>query len=460
MKKQVDLVNGGIFKTLVTLSLPILGTSFIQMAYSLVDMMWIGKIGSAAVAAVGTASFFTWFGNSLVMVTKTGAQVGVAQSVGREDNKKENMYIYTSLLMCIIMAVSYMVILLLFRKPLIGFFNLGEAEVINMSINYLVIVALGMICAFLNPQFTGILTATGNSKTPFLINTVGLITNIILDPVLIFGIGKIKPMGVVGAAIATVLSQVIVTIIFIVVFLKMGYRVNKSKVKYLNKDCGKDIVKWGSPSAAQNCLFSFFAMLIGRIIGSWGPATIAVQKVGSQIESISWMTAEGFSAALTAFIGQNYGAGKFHRVIKGYKQTVILSSILGIFATVLLIFGGEWLFSLFINEPDVIEKGADYLRILGYSQLFMCLEITTTGAFFGVGKTMLPSVISTILTGLRVPVAILLSKPDILGVNGVWWSISTSSIAKGIIVAIAFYVIVIKPIKASNMSYNLAIEEV
>ena len=81
----------------------------------------------------------------------------------------------------------------------------------------------------------------------------------------------------------------------------------------------------------------------------------------------------------------------------------MLSSLLGIFATVLLIFGGEKLFSLFINEPEVIKQGADYLRILGYSQVFMCLEITTTGAFFGVGKTMIPSVISTIFTGLRVP---------------------------------------------------------
>ena len=87
MKKTVDLVKGDIFKTLLTLSIPILGTSFIQMAYSLVDMMWIGKVGSAAVAAVGTASFFTWFGNSLVMITKTGAQVGVSQAIGKKDER-------------------------------------------------------------------------------------------------------------------------------------------------------------------------------------------------------------------------------------------------------------------------------------------------------------------------------------------------------------------------------------
>ena len=234
----------------------------------------------------------------------------------------------------------------------------------------------------------------------------------------------------------------------------MGYRINKKSCKYLDRDSAKEIIKWGTPSAAQNCLFSFFAMLIGRIIAAWGATPIAVQKVGSQIESISWMTADGFSAALTAFVGQNYGAGQYERVKEGYKKTLMLSSILGIFATVLLIFGGEWLFSLFINEPEVIKQGADYLRILGYSQVFMCLEITTTGAFFGVGKTMMPSLISTIFTGLRVPAALILASTLALGVDGVWWSISLSSVVKGILLVISFYFMVLKPFKKLNSAYR------
>ena len=166
------------------------------------------------------------------------------------------------------------------------------------------------------------------------------------------------------------------------------------------------------------------------------------------------MTADGFSAALTAFVGQNYGAGQYERVKEGYKKTLMLSSILGIFATVLLIFGGEWLFSLFINEPEVIKQGADYLRILGYSQVFMCLEITTTGAFFGVGKTMMPSLISTIFTGLRVPAALILASTLALGVDGVWWSISLSSVVKGILLVISFYFMVLKPFKKLNSAYR------
>lgn len=447
MKKKVDLVSGSIVKTLLTLSLPILGTSFIQMAYSLVDMIWIGKAGSAAVAAVGTAGFFAWFGNSMVMITKTGAEVGVSQSIGKNNEKERKCYVYSSIFLCILMSIIYGIILIAFKDKLIGFFNLGDTVIIKMSIDYLIVISLGMICAFLNPQFTGIFTASGNSKTPFVVNTVGLIMNIILDPILIFGIGGIKPLGVVGAALATVLSQMLVTIIFIYTFIKNGYNFSFNNKRFVKLKYLKSICVLGGPTAIQNCLFTFFSMLIGRIVASAGPVAIAVQKVGSQIESISWMTAGGFASALTAFVGQNYGAKRNDRVIKGYVSTIIISCILGVFTTLLLVFAGGPIFSIFIDEKEAILQGIDYLRILGYSQLFMCIEITTSGAFYGVGKTITPSIVGIIFTGLRVPIAMLLFRPEILGINGVWWSISGSSIVKGILLFVLFFFMVIKPLK-------------
>ncbi len=447
MKKRIDLVSGSIVKTLLTLSLPILGTSFIQMAYSLVDMIWIGKAGSAAVAAVGTAGFFVWFGNSMVMITKTGVEVGVSQAIGKNDERERKSYVYSSIFLCILMSIIYGLILIVFKEKLIGFFNLGDPVIINMSIDYLIVISLGMICAFLNPQFTGIFTASGNSKIPFVVNTVGLIMNIILDPILIFGFGVIKPLGVVGAALATILSQMIVTIIFIYVFIKNGYNFSFSNKRFVKLNYIKSICVLGGPTAIQNCLFTFFSMLIGRIVASAGPVAIAVQKVGSQIESISWMTAGGFASALTAFVGQNYGAKRNDRVIKGYGITIIISCILGIFTTLLLVFAGAPIFSIFIDEKEAILQGIDYLRILGYSQLFMCIEITTSGAFYGVGRTITPSIIGIIFTGLRVPIAMLLFRPEILGINGVWWSISGTSIVKGILLFILFFLMVLKPLR-------------
>lgn len=451
MKRKVDLISGNIFRTLFTLSLPILGTSFIQMAYSMVDMIWIGRVGSAAVAAIGTAGFFTWFGSSLVLVTRTGAEVGVSQAVGKKDSSLREKYVYNSLTMAIIIAIIYTLILLIFKNGLIDFFNLNDSEIIDMAIKYLVIVSIGMIFSFLNPQFTGIITAEGNSKIPFIANTIGLVINIILDPILIFGFGPIKPLGGSGAAIATVFAQFVVTIIFIYVFIKEGYTLKVWDKKYRDFECIKEITKWGTPNALQNCLFSFFGMIIGRIVANWGPIPIAVQKVGSQIESISWMTAGGFASALTAFTGQNYGAKKYKRVEDGYMYTLILSLALGFITSILLIVFGKQIFSIFIQEQEAIIQGADYLRILGYSQLFMCIEITTAGAFFGVGKTIPPSVVGIVFTGLRIPLALYLSQANILGIDGVWWSISLSSIFKGIILVALFILMVIKPIRQRRM---------
>ncbi|MEG2247097.1 MAG: MATE family efflux transporter, partial [Peptostreptococcaceae bacterium] len=281
MKKKVDLVNGNIFKSLLALSIPILGTSFIQMAYNMIDMIWIGRVGSAAVAAVGTAGFFTWFGSGIILISKVGAEIGVSQAIGKDDPVERKKFVYNALLINVITAVVYTVLLIVFRNQLIGFFNLGDTSIINMSIDYLVIVSIGMIFYFINPLLTGIFNAEGNSKTPFIINTIGLVFNIVFDPLLIFGAGPIPAMGVAGAAIATVLAQAIVSAIFIYIFIKDGYSFKSKNKKYIDKVYVNKICKLGLPAAIQNGLFSIFGMLIGRIVAQFGPTVIAVQKVGS-----------------------------------------------------------------------------------------------------------------------------------------------------------------------------------
>lgn len=447
MKKSVDLISENILSSIVRLSIPILGTSFIQMAYNMIDMIWVGRLGSNAVAAVGTAGFFTWFGTSLVFISKIGAEVFVAQEIGKDNIKEKNKYIYNSLFINIIIALIYTIIILIFKRNLIDFFKLGDSEIVTMAIDYLVIISLGMVFYFLNPLFTGIFNASGNSKIPFIINAVGLVFNIVFDPILIFGLFGIKPMGVIGAAIATVLAQIIVTILFVITFIRNGYSLSFKNIKYIDKKYIYKICKIGIPTALQNCSFAFFAMIIGRIVASWGAVAIAVQKVGSQIEAISWMTAEGFGAALTAFVGQNYGAKKYDRILKGYKITMVMSIIIGAFATILLIFFGQSIFSIFIPEEEAIIGGASYLRILGFSQIFMCIEITTAGAFAGLGNTITPSWVGIILTGFRIPLAIILANFINLGIDGVWYSISITSIFKGILLFVLFEIMFIKPNK-------------
>ncbi|NMS88440.1 MATE family efflux transporter [Clostridioides difficile] len=432
MKDRLDLTEGRITEKLLKLSLPIMGTSFIQMGYNMIDMIWVGKAGSKAVAAVGTAGFFPWLAMAFIMISKVGGEVKVAQSIGENNISATKSYIKSAIEINIMLAIIYTISLIVLNKQLIGFFKLGDLEVITMSRQYLIIVALGMVFYFINPVFTAIFNGLGNSKTPFCINTVGLITNIVLDPILIFGWGPAPRLGVAGAAIATVFAQIVVTMCFLCIVLKSKEEYFRIKIfRKIELRYYKVLYKLGFPVAVQNGMFTVFSMLLGVIVASWGPVAVAVQKVGSQIEAISWMTAEGLAVALGSFVGQNYGAKKYSRINKGCKIGIIVSSILGIITTLVLVFAGESIFSVFIDESEAIEKGATYLKILGYSQFFMCLEIITTGAFKGLGRTYIPSTIVTILTGARVPLAYLISRPEILGLDGVWWSITLSSILKG-----------------------------
>ncbi|HLS53773.1 MAG TPA: MATE family efflux transporter [Tissierellaceae bacterium] len=440
MDRNIDLTKGNIFKTLVKLALPIMGTSFIHMAYNLTDIMWLGRLSTEAVAAAGTAGFFMWFGSGLILMSQIGVGVEVAQAYGRNDIDEARKYISNGIQLNIIMAMVYGIILIIFRHLIIGFFKLTDINVYNMSIEYLIIISIGMVFNFINPVLSTILNSSGDSMTPFKVNAVGLVFNMLLDPLFIFGLGPIKGMGIKGAAIATVLSQVVVTLIFLSIGKKNQTLYFQAKLfNKLEKAYILRIVKLGFPAFLQTSAHSSISMVLTRIIAKFGPVPIAVQSVGSKIESISWMTAEGFSAAISAFMGQNYGAKKYERIREGYKKGMQIVGSIGIFATLLLILAAEPLFAIFVPEdPMAIAEGARYLRILGYSQFFMSIEIGTAGAFNGLGRTLPPAIVGVSLNALRIPVAIYLSTYTALGLSGVWWSISSTSIVKGILLATLF----------------------
>lgn len=452
LNQRTDLLRGSILKALIAMSLPIMATSLLQMAYNMTDMIWIGRVGSNSVAAVGAAGMFVNLANGICAFLRVGGQVNVAHAYGADKKDMAAKYAQNALQMGVILSILYGLIVCIFRKPFIGFFKFTNPQVIHEAETYLLVMGAFIIFNFINPIFTAVITATGNSKVPFKISTVGLIINIILDPVLIFGVGFLPPMGVLGAAVATVFAQLVVCLLYInymkkdqQVFCKMKFR------QPLEKNIMASITKIGLPSSIQSVMFTGISMTLGRIIAAWGETAIAVQKVGIQVESISYMAADGFAAATNSFIAQNYGAKQLERSKRGYTTALKVMLCWGAITTAILVFLPAPIFRIFINEADVTPLGVDYLRILGYSQLFMCIEILTAGAFSAYGRTVPPSVVSIIFTGMRIPMAILLGKTA-LGLNGVWWSISLSSVFKGVILVSLFIVFMKKFGKKDDIS--------
>lgn len=438
MNKNVDLLNGPVLPSLTRLAIPIMATSLVQMAYNMTDMIWIGRVGSNAVAAVGAAGMYMWLSNGLATLSKMGGQVNVGYSLGSGNREEASRYAANALQLSAFCGILFGLICVFFSDPLIGFFKLNSPQVISDAKIYLQITCGCVFFSFLNQTFTGILTAMGNSQSSFLATAVGLVINIILDPILIFGLGPFPRLGVIGAAIATVAAQFIVTLMFLyyasrddILFRNMKIAAKPEKAYLM------EIVKIGLPASVQSMIFTGISMIIARLIAGYGDAAIAVQKVGSQIESISWMTGEGFAAAVNSFVAQNNGAGNPQRIKKGYRSAMGIVLLWGTLCTGLLIFCPAPIFRVFIPEAAILPMGVDYLQILGVSQLFMSVEITTAGAFAGFGKTIPPSVTSIILTAARIPLAILLTH-TVLGLNGIWWSVTLSSILKGIILLVWF----------------------
>lgn len=450
MNKRVDLLKGNILKALITLSVPIMATSLLQMAYNMTDMIWVGRTGSNSVAAIGAAAMFVNLANGIGAFLRVGGQVMVARSYGAGDNEKAALYARNAIQTGFLIAVVYGLIIIVFRKSCIGFFRFTNESVIHDAEIYLLIMGMFVFYDFVNPLFTAVVSATGNSRTPFKINTAGLLINIIADPLLIFGAGKIPPMGVTGAAIATVMARTVAFILYLI-YMKKDEKVFRRMefFKPIEKEIILPVAKLGMPATIQGVMFTGISMVIGRIIAAWGETAIAVQKVGIQIESISYMAADGFSVATNSLIAQNYGAKQFNRAREGYKTALKVIMLWGLFTTSVLVFLPEYIFRVFITEPEVIPLGIDYLRILGYSQFFMCIEILTANSFAAYGKTAIPSAVSIIFTGMRIPMAVLLGGTA-LGLNGVWWSISMSSVFKGVILVSLFALFMKKFTKNMN----------
>lgn len=436
-----NLTKGPILKTLTKLAIPIMASSFLGTLYNITDMAWIGLLGAKAVAGVGVGGMFTWLSQGLVSLARMGGQVQVAQHIGRGEREEAHGYAQAAVQMSALLGILFAAIVLIFLKPLIGFFKLEDAEALAAAFSYTKIACGLIVFSFLSLTLTGLYTAQGDSKTPFAANLVGLAANMILDPVLILGPGPFPRLGVTGAAIATVTAQFIVMSILVMRILvtkkenvlKEIQLFEKIQPKYVRGIC-----KIGIPTALQGMAYCMISMVLTRMVSGFGAEAIATQRVGGQIESVSWNTADGFGAALNAFIGQNYGAGKMDRVKKGYRASLITVGVWGLFITLLFVCFPEQISGVFFHEPTAIATAVGYMIIIGYSEAFMSVELMTVGALSGLGKTHLCSVISITLTSARIPLAIFLSGTA-LGLLGIWWALTATSVVKGIVFVMAFY---------------------
>ena len=421
--KETDLTKGKVISVITSLALPIMGSSFLQFTYNLIDMMWVGRLGSGAVASIGSSSLYINIGNAINSLVVIGTGIKVAHAIGRNDNNEVKEYINSGIIINTIIGIIFGLVLILAGKGFIGFLNLNNYEVERNAYHYLALNAPILFFAFFNMMYTRILGSFGNNKLAFKINAVGVILNIILDPILIY----VFKFGVIGAGLSTLSANIIMFFLF---------RINSNGI--LNYTFGicvdyvkiKEIARLGFPMAFQRILFTIINILLAKIIAVFGSDAIAAQKVGVQIESIAYMIIGGLNGAVASFTGQNFGASKFKRIKEGYKSALLIGIIYSMVMACAFLLFNKPMIRLFIRDEATIVIAAAYLKAVAFSQIFSAIEMISNGLFTGIGKPNIPASISIIFTSLRIPFALLLIKP--FGINGIWISISLSSILKGI----------------------------
>lgn len=425
--KKVDLTQGNVFFVLLSLTIPIVGSSFLQFTYSLVDMLWLGSLGSDSVASVGSSSFFINLGYAINTLVVVGTGIKVSHSLGKNDDEQVKSYVNIGIVINFILATLYSLVLIFFGDNLIEFLGIGDKNVEREAYLYLIINAPVIFFAFFDFLYIRILNSYGHNSQALKISAVGVVINIILDPIFILKFGAL------GAGIATLIANMVMFFMFIFKF--------KELFKYhfeipLNKEKVLEIIRLGIPMTTQRVLFNIVNISLAKIISNFGAEAIAGQKIGLQIESITFMIIGGLNGAVASFIGQNYGAKEYKRIIKGYNSALKMGICYALVTSSLFLIFSDNIVSIFIKDTATIQIASMYIKIVAFAQIFSAIEMVSNGMFTGLGMPKIPATISIIFTVLRIPMALVLIK--YFEVNGIWLSISISSILKGIFAYIMY----------------------
>ena len=423
-----DLTEGNITKTIIVTSLPMVAALLLQTSFNIVDAIYVGRISAEAIAAVSLAFPIMFFIYAIGGGIGIGATSLIARFIGANEVEKADNVAEHALLVGAILGVIFTILGIILGRPLLAL--MGADSLLDLSSNYLNIIFLGTLFTMIFMISNSIFRGEGDTKTPMKFMIIATIANIILDPIFIF----LLNMGVKGAAIATVISNILGCASIITGFVK-GKSSIKIRPRYFHFDFKilKNIFKIGIPSSLAQISMSVSAFVMMAIVATFGPHAIAAFGIVSRLDSVAVLPALGLMMAVIPIIGQNMGAKKFDRAEQTtYKTAWIAALFSGLVG--LLLFSFPKLFIMMFNtDSQVIDYGVSYLRIVPLTFAFIGINIAIAGAFLGTGN----AITSLFFTLLRVfilviPLSIVFAFVFDMGLIGVWWSVFASIIISAI----------------------------
>ena len=403
---------------------PMILGNLLQQCYNIVDMLIVGRaLGAGALAAVGSAYSLMTFLTSVLIGMCMGSGSLFSYSIGKRDTARLQYEMTASFSFIGIVTIVMNIVVFVCMKPILDILQIPE-DIYGMMQEYVWYIFWGIFFVFLYNYFSFLLRAAGDSVVSLVFLGISSGLNIVLDLALVYGIR----MGIKGAAIATVISQIVSGIgICIYTWMKMPelrFSLRPERIKESQSVMG-EVVRYSAASSIQQSVMNFGILMIQGLVNSFGTAVMAAFAAAVKIDSFAYMPAQEFANAFSILISQNRGAGKKKRVRKGVRSAVTVSAAFCICVSVLIYFGARYLMLAFIDgsEHEIIRVGIQYLHIEGAFYCGIGILFLWYGYYRAVGRPEMSVVLTVISLGTRVLLSYTLAPIKSIGVIAIWWSI-------------------------------------
>lgn len=420
MKKERYLTSGNITSGLWAFAVPLMLGNLIQQFYNLADTWIVGRyIGNIGLAAVGSSYTLMTFLTYIIIGLCLGNSTFISMEYGKKNIEKIRNGIYISFVMILAVTVGIIIIFYGFLDEIIKMLQVPKDTVADMKV-YLVYVFIGFFATFIYNYISNVLRAIGNSVIPLIFLGVSVVLNVFLDILFV----AVLKMGVMGAAVATVISQYISALgTFGYYFFQYPqFKVRKSDIKW-NKSNFKSILSLSGFTCIQQSVMNFGILMVQGLVNSFGTTVMAAFAVAVKIDTLAYMPVQDFGNAFSVFVAQNYGANKVQRINEGIKSAVISIIIFCILvSSAVFVFANDFM-KIFVSNNQVISVGMGYLRIEGAFYIGIGILFMLYGFYRAVDKPIMSVVLTVISLGTRVILAYVLSAIDFIGVTGIWAAI-------------------------------------
>ena len=404
---------------ILSMSLPMVLSMLVNSLYNIVDSFFVAQISEDAMTALSLVFPVQNFINAVAIGFAIGINAAIAFYLGTEEYSRANMAATQGMVFAVIHSIVITVSVISIIPTFLRVFTSSE-PVIDFGIRYSVIAFSFTFIIILGGTFEKIFQAVGNMKVTMISMMCGCIANIILDPVLIFGIGFFPAMGIEGAALATGIGQTITLAIYLVIYFVRPIRIRISR-QFLtfDKKTALKLYFVGIPATLNMALPSVLISALNSILSSYSEVYILVLGIYYKLQTFLYLPANGIIQGMRPLIGYNYGAGEQKRVKEIYNIVLCMSSVIMVLGTIICLLIPGQLINLFTHVPETIHTGEIALRVISAGFLVSAVSVTSSGALEGLGKGM-PSLIISLCRYIIIiiPSAFLFSK--LFGAVGVW----------------------------------------